>query len=221
MKKASLFILAAIITCTGFAQSDKYVKAMEAKVTAIDTTRSVEGLKELANHFERIGEAEKTQWLPFYYAALAQVNSGTFIMNTQDVMAGGLTGIVDPIADKAEALLNKAEALSKDNSEIYVVRKLIATLRMMGDPMARYMQYGTEAQQALLTARKLNAENPRTYLLEGQDKFYTPEQYGGSKTEAKKLFEEALKKYATSKPANSIEPRWGQGMTQYFLSQVK
>ena len=221
MKKIFILTLGSIISFAAVAQSEKYMKAMEAKVPAVDTTRNVEGLKELANTFERIAEAEKTQWLPYYYAALAQVNSGTFLMNGGNVMAGGMTAVLDPVADKAEALLNKAEALSKDNSEIYVVKKMIASLRMMGDPMNRYMQYGPQAQQALETARKLNPENPRIYLLEGQDKFYTPEQYGGSKTEAKKLFEEALKKYEAATPATAIDPAWGRSTTQYFLGQVK
>jgi cytochrome c-type biogenesis protein CcmH/NrfG len=87
--------------------------------------------------------------------------------------------------------------------------------------MNRYMQYGPVAQQALETAKKLNPENPRAYLLEGQDKFFTPEQYGGSKEEAKKLFEEALKKYEAFKPATAIDPNWGRGTTQYFLGQIK
>jgi hypothetical protein len=157
--------------------------------------------------------------LPYYYAALAQVNAGYFMMGGQ--MNGGMSDKLDPIADKAESLLNKSEALSSDNSEIFIVKKMIASLRMMGDPMNRYMQYGPVAQQALETAKKLNPENPRAYLLEGQDKFFTPEQYGGSKEEAKKLFEEALKKYEAFKPATAIDPNWGRGTTQYFLGQIK
>ncbi|MCW3074189.1 MAG: hypothetical protein JWP69_1258 [Flaviaesturariibacter sp.] len=218
MKKyilSSLFLLA---VSTGFAQSEKMVKAMEAKVAAIDTTRNPAALVELANTFERIAEAEKTQWLPYYYAALAQINSGYMGMNGANAMKGGLTAVVDPIADRAEVLLNKAEALSKDNSEIYVVKKMIAGLRMMGDPMNRYMTFGSQAAEALETAKKLNKENPRIYYLEGQDKFYTPEQFGGSKAEAKKLFELALQKFETFKPENSIAPNWGRGNTQYFLS---
>jgi hypothetical protein len=97
---------------------------------------------------------------------------------------------------------------------------MIATLRMMADPMNRYMQYGPQAQQALETAKKLNADNPRVYLLEGQDKFYTPEQFGGSKTEAKRLFEEALKKYNAHSPASAIDPVWGKRSTEYFLAQA-
>jgi hypothetical protein len=58
-------------------------------------------------------------------------------------------------------------------------------------------------------------------LLEAQDKYFTPEQYGGSKTEAKKIFEEALKKYDSFKPATDLDPNWGKNTTQYFLNQLK
>jgi hypothetical protein len=219
MKKLILIAAGFIISAAAFSQSDKYTKAMETMVPVIDTTRNVDALKALSNAFERIAEAEKTQWLPYYYAALAQVNAGYFLSNGK--MDGSMAAVLDPIADKAEELLNKSEALNKNNSEIYAVRKMVLSLRMMGDPMNRFMQFGAQAAQALATARKLNPGNPRVDLLEGQDKFYTPEQYGGSKTEAKKLFEEALQKYDVFKPASSIDPTWGRGTTQYFLSQVK
>jgi hypothetical protein len=218
MKKGFLLAICVTMVTLGFAQSEKYTKAMEARVTAFDTTRNAEALKDLGNAFERIAEAEKTQWLPYYYAALAHVNSGYYLTGGQ---MGGMATTLDPIADKAEQLIAKAEELSKDNSEIFVVKKMIATLHLMADPMTRYTQYGPQAQQALETARRLNPENPRVYLLEGQDKFFTPEQYGGSKTEAKSLFEQALQKYETFKPVSSIDPVWGRATTQYFLSQIK
>lgn len=220
MKKVFLFLTASFFMMAAFAQSDKYMKAMQDKVSALDTTRNTDALKDLSASFERIGDAEKTQWLPYYYAALAQINSGYSISMASGKM-GGMADKTDPICDKAEQLLSKAEALTKDNSEIYVVKKMIATLRMTADPMNRYMQYGPQAQQALDMAKKLNPENPRVYLLEGEDKFFTPEQFGGSKTEAKKLFEEAMQKYDTFKPASSIDPNWGRNTTQYFLSQAK
>ena len=190
---------------------------MEALVPAVDSTRDHDALIALANSFERIATAEKTQWLPYYYAALTEVNAAYMMSLGKQ----GMAATTDPMADRAETLINKADALSKDNSEIYVVKKMIATLRMMADPMNRYMQYGPQAQQALETAKKLNPENPRIYLLEGEDKFYTPEQYGGSKTEAKALFEEALKKFDAYKAPSPIDPVWGRPTTQYFLSQIQ
>jgi hypothetical protein len=117
-------------------------------------------------------------------------------------------------------LLNKAEALSQDNSEIYVVKKMIATLRLTADPMNRYMKYGPDAAEALETAKKLNPENPRVYFLEGQDKLFTPKQFGGSKEEAKKLFEFALQKFDSFKAENELMPHWGKGQTAYFLKQA-
>jgi hypothetical protein len=216
MKKALLFLTFSFLLLTGFSQSDKYMNAMQDKVAALDTTHSVEGLRDLSAAFERIGDAEKNQWLPYYYAALAQVNVGyTMSMGK----SGGMTAQLDPIADKSEQLINKADELNKDNSEVYVVKKMIATLRMMADPRNRYMQYGPQAQQALQTAKKLNPENPRVLLLEAEDKFFTPEQFGGSKEEGKKLFEEALKKFDTFKPATAIDPNWGRSIAKYFLSQ--
>jgi hypothetical protein len=223
MKKISLVLIAMLTSALLFAQSEKYMSAMQPKVAAMDTLRNTDSLKDIAGAFERIANAEKTQWLPFYYAALANVNAGTQLMNSlgSTTTFANNADKLDPYADKADELLSKAEALSKDNSEIFVVKKMIATLRMMGDPMTRYMTYGPEGAQALETAKKLNPENPRIYLLEAIDKYYTPEQYGGSKEEAKKLLEVAQKKYAAFKPESSIHPTWGKSMVDYFLSQMK
>jgi hypothetical protein len=220
MKKIILSITLCICMLAVFAQGEKYKTAMKEKITVLDTSRDVNTLKDMSAAFERIGDAEKTQWLPYYYAALSVINAGNFIYVTNPSNVEELQKI-DPLAERAEQLLDKADALNQNNSEIYAAKKMAATLRMMVDPMSRYMQYGAKAQQALETAKKLNPENPRLYLLEGEDKFYTPEQYGGSKTEAKKLFEEALKKYDSFKPASDIDPNWGKNTVEYFLSQLK
>ena len=218
MKKISMFLIAVSMTTALFSQSEKYTKAMESNIAKIDSTTSPQAWADLANSFQRIADAEKTQWLPYYYAALANV------MNGYMLGAGGQTGLADktdPLAAKAEELVNKADALNKDNSDIYCLKKMIATLKMMGDPMSRYQTEGPNAQAALDKAKTLDPENPRIYLLEGQDKFYTPEQFGGSKTEAKALFEQSLKKFQAQKPKSSIDPQWGKNQVEYFLGQLK
>lgn len=216
MKK--ILICAALFTAgysAAFAQDEKYTMAMEPKVMMADTSHSTNDLIALSAAFERIAETEKTKWLPYYYAALTQTNAAYMItMQKPDATK------TDPMADKAETLINKAEALSANNSEIYIVKKMIASLRLMADPMSRFRQYGPIAEEALQTAMKLNPENPRVYLLQAEDKYFTPEQYGGSKIEAKILFETATKKYESFKPASSLDPNWGRGTTQYFLGQL-
>src|SRR5262245_4388412 len=108
--------------------SEKYIKAMENLVPAVDTTINDDACTDMAGAFQRIGDAEKTQWLPYYYAAICHVNTGYMLMGGQ---LGGNTDKIDPLADKAEEMLNKAEALSPDNSEVFVVKKMINSLRLM------------------------------------------------------------------------------------------
>lgn len=220
MKKGLLLVLGVVMATASFAQSEKYINAMEPKVALLDSTNTVDSWKDLANSFERIGDAEKTQWLPYYYAAFATVMAGNFSM-PMDGSFGDNSAIADPFAEKAQQLINKAAELAGENSEIYCVKKMIASLHMMGNVMARYMTDGAAATEALAKAKTLNENNPRIYILEGQDKFYTPEQYGGSKEEAKKLFQKASDIFMASKPASSIEPQWGRGQVNYFLSQLK
>jgi len=221
MKKTIFILTAILIANISFAQMpDKFVKAMESKIAALDTTRTADGYTELANAFERIADAEKNQWLAYYYAAYCNASAGTLAGAGGDMMAAKADK-TDPYADKADKQIKVAEELMKNNSEIFVVKKMIATLRMLGDPMNRYMTYGPEAQAMLDEAKKLNSDNPRVYVLEAQDKFYTPEQFGGSKEEAKTLFEKAKKLFETFKPETNIHPNWGKSQVSYFLSQYK
>ncbi len=118
-------------------------------------------------------------------------------------------------------MILQAEGMEKDNSEIWCLKKMFNSCKMMVDPMSRYMQYGAAASEALETAKKLNPDNPRVYLLEGEDKFYTPEQYGGSKDEAKKLFDTAQQKYDSFKAGSDIMPAWGISILKYFQLQYK
>lgn len=213
----SAFLLFSSITL--FAQSERYQKAMQSNIAAMDTTVSPAGWLDLSNAFQRIAEAEQAQWLPYYYAAYGNVMQGLMLSGGQQ---GGFADKTDPLADKAETLLNKAEALAgAPNADIYCVRKMISNLRMLADPMNRYQAQGPLGAEAIAKAKALEAGNPRITILEAQDKFYTPEQFGGSKAEAKALFEEALKQFESYKPASALHPNWGKNQVMYFLSQLK
>ena len=128
MKKIALILFAGLLVFRAGAQSEKYTKAMEALVPAVDTTHSIEGLADLANSFERIANAEKTQWLPYYYAALCNVNQANMYYTIQQ------TDKIDPLMDKAEPLMKKAAELGKENSEISCLKKMLNTGKMMADP---------------------------------------------------------------------------------------
>ena len=101
MKKMILMLVAAIVSGIAMAQSGKYVKAMEEKLAQLEAANTTAGLIDVSNAFQRIGDAEKTQWLPYYYAALALSHIG-WTDQTIDK---------DVNAEKIKALCTKAEAI--------------------------------------------------------------------------------------------------------------
>jgi len=211
MKHLIVFVVSIAATLMVRAQNEKYVSAMKNNIAQLDSTHDVARLSELANNFERIADAEKTQWLPYYYASYCQVMNS--IMETDKSKT-------DAIADKADQLIKKAEEINGgENSETCVIKSMIATAHMMVDPQARWMQYGQSSTLELTKAKTLDPTNPRPVMLEGQSKFYTPEQYGGGKPQAKELFTKALQLFDQFKPSSELHPTWGKGATNYFLSQ--
>ncbi|MCW3071848.1 MAG: hypothetical protein JWO44_1738 [Bacteroidetes bacterium] len=209
MKKT---ILIALISLAGFsasAQNKKYIAAMEKNVAELDTTRDGAKLQNLANNFERIAGAEKSEWLPSYYAAYCYVN---MTYTTKGDM-------IDTYCDKAETFIKRADSISPNNSEIYTLKAQIASARISVNPMTRGQKYGMESAELREKAKSLDKTNPRPYYLEGTAYFYTPPMFGGGKDKAKPSFEKALAMYETFKPASSIAPNWGKRSTMYFLNE--
>lgn len=203
------------ICCAGFtfAQSAKYESAMKSNISQLDSLMTKGNYAELANNFTRIGDAEKTQWLPYYYASYCYAMDG---LREQD------NSKKDAIADKADTLISKAESvLGKENSETALIKAMIATSRMMVDPQNRYQEYGPAISNNIQKSETLDPTNPRPVLFEAENKFYTPEAYGGGKDVAKPLLEKAGELFKTFKPESDISPDWGKSALDYFLSQYK
>lgn len=213
MKRILLVIMLFIPAIGMLAQSDRYQAAMQQQIAKMDAAMQNGSFAELANSFERIGDAEKSQWLPYYYASYCQVMLA--IMENDKSK-------VDALADRAEALITKSETIAgAENSEICVVKSMVASARLMVDPQTRWMQYGQVSASHLEKAKQLDPGNPRPVYLEGQSRFYTPQEFGGGKAVAAPLFEKALAMFDSFKPATSLHPSWGKQATQYFLSQCK
>ncbi len=213
MKK--VFLLAAIICFASsiFAQSDKYKDAMKTNIALLDSIRGNGNGIELANKFERIGDAEKTQWLPYYYAAYSTITQAYAEKDNSKK---------DAMADKAQQLLDKAETINgKENSETGVIKSMIATTHMTIDPQSRYMTYGPAITAALDKSKSLDPTNPRPVLIEAENTFFTPEAYGGGKDAAKKLLDQAKTLNDNFKPETDLSPNWGKTAINYFLSQYK
>lgn len=213
MKQFLSFAVCLLVSGALLAQSERYQQAMKKNIDQLESAMTNGGMPDLANSFERIADAEKTQWLPYYYAAYCTVMNAFMEQDKSKT---------DAIADKAEQLVKKAEELAGgENSETCVIKSMIASAHMMVDPQARWMQYGQASSTNITKAKSLDPTNPRPVYLEGQSKFYTPEQFGGGKAPAKELFTKALDMFDKFKPSTDLHPSWGRSATNYFLAQCQ
>jgi hypothetical protein len=211
MQKKShfLFIFALLIGLSCQAQSDKYVAAMQKNIPLLDSAKTIDQLQSLAGTFERIGDAEKTQWLPYYYAALAQTWIG-WNPDTKDK---------DANSQKINAYLAKAEAIEK-NAETYAVENMSATQQMLVDPQTRYATNGRDAAEALQKGLALDPNNPRLYYLQGMSLFGTPPQFGGGKDKAKPVFEKSVALFKAAQP-KPLYPTWGAKQAEDMLAKCQ
>ena len=207
----NLFLTAALVFvgATTFAQT-AFEKAMTEKITTVEGQKTADEYTALANDFDRIGTKESKNWLPYYYAAYATIQKG------RNLMQSGKTNELDAVAADAEKYIAKAEALSPDNAELFILKKMTSGLRMMADPMSRYMRETPIAQQALAKAESLDPNNPRLTILKAEDAYFTPEQFGGSKAKGTELFKKAVEQVYNLQAKNFFGSKLGKSRSTIF-----
>lgn len=209
MKKSIIVFACAISIMSVKAQSAKYTEFMKKNISMLDSAKSAEDLQNSANNFDRIANAEKTQWQPYYYEAYSLVMKSFM---TKDPKA------IDANCDKADEVLAMAESLSKDNSEINTLKGMTYQARMQAD-QSRGMTMGPKSTQILMLAIQEDTTNPRPKIMLAQNLFYTPTAFGGSKEKAIGLVKKAAAQYDTFKPATELDPTWGKEYAVSLLAQ--
>ncbi len=212
--KTTQKLLIIIFLLTGlrsFAQNEKYESAIQKGLQTMQTAKSPDDFLSAANYFERIARVESKQWLPIYYASYCNLVAGLISKDKE---------LQDQYWDHALLQIAHADSLSENNSEIYTVKGYIEFMKMSVDPRAR-MSFMQKASMSLEKAIALNPENPRPYLVQGQNTFYTPAAFGGGKAAAKPLLEKAVAKFSNFKPESMIAPGWGKERAQTLLEQCK
>jgi hypothetical protein len=194
------------------AQDDRYTTAMKSAIDLMDQASNPAEFTECANRFERIASAEKTRWLPYYYA------SYSLVVMSFDEEDGGQR---DLVLDRAQELLDHALELDPEESELHVLQALLYPSRIMVDPMSRGMLYIEKVFSSLERARSLNPENPRIYFLEGVNKLNLPPGMGGGADIGRPILEEALVKFEAFANPDPLWPSWGEEATLTELEKLQ
>ena len=209
MKKGLILMFVLITGMLSAQEMSKYEAGMTKALAKMKTDSTIADYTATSALFERIGDAEKDKWLPYYYAAYTNYMTGWMDEKADK----------DKIAEKSIQLIEKAEALEPKNAELFCMRNMVAVQQMMVDPSSRWMSYGRKASKALEQAKDVDPNNPRIYYLEAQSTFNTPEAFGGGKKAAKPKFEKAVEMYGTFKLPSPLHPDWGKEEASKMLEE--
>lgn len=201
-----------------FAQKTGYEQRMEQLVSRLDSAATVQDYQALARDFMIVAEAEKKEWLPYYYAAYSNARAG-WIYQTED------RGKIAPFADLAIKQIKTAEALLDPDkhkvelSEVYCIISLVNRERMYEKPMTiSPKECGTAIIESIAKAKELNPDNPRVSYLEAWTKHHAPASMGGDPELAKQLFKKAIQQFKKSDPPY-LYPNWGEADCHAFLEE--
>jgi len=213
MKKTLLTLACLVMFAFGtFAQNEKYIKAMADNMTAMQNTKNPQDWQAVASKFEQINQVAKTEWLPAYWASYTYMIM-SFSEKTLDKK--------DLFIAQAENNFQKMEALKIENDETYILKAYIAQAKLVADPQTRWQKEGANFEKNLAIATKLNPENPRVYLLQGQNVLHTPEAFGGGKGKALPILKKSKEKFETFKPTSELHPNWGKGQLDKILKDAE
>lgn len=189
-------------TTTTAAPAGSYAALLGTTVKELMSTGEPTMLKQLDARLERAATVAPQDWLPRYYQAYARVI--TCFQSKED------GDVKDQYLDRAEAALTQARKLGGDEAELLVLQSYIYQARLGVSPMLRSMKYSGMVKETLAQAKKLNPANPRIYLVEANNTYYTPAMFGGGADVAKPLYEEAKARFAAFRPASALAPNWGE-----------
>ncbi|NVO33366.1 hypothetical protein [Hymenobacter lapidiphilus] len=183
--------------------TDAYTTMMTAAVAELMNTGDPAVLRTSAAKMERAAAVKPHDWLPRYYQAYA------LLIHTFQSKEDG--DAKDKTLDQAEAALAQARKLAgADESELLVLQAYIHQARLSISPMLRSMKYSGMVNGAVEKAIQLNPANPRAYLVQANNLYFTPAMFGGGAEVAKPIFLKAKAHYATFKPASRLSPSWGE-----------
>ena len=204
--------LYALVVSLAFGQN-AFEEAMKNQLAAMKQVDGPEKGTAVKNAFLRIAEANDSEWLPLYYAALVDIETA-FRFDVDK----------DAVLDQAIETIQQASQLSPGNSELTALHGYALMGKLSIDPASRGQSLSPQVMQLFNQAISQNRENPRAVLLmaqmeQGMAQFFGsgPEKACGMARMALELFEK--EKQGVSK--DFILPSWGEDSAQSLISACR
>lgn len=191
-----LFTALTLLVCSILTAQTKYEEGMEKAFALWSENKPMEAVA----LFERIGAAEKDQWLPYYYIALANTTES---FTTQDKEK------VPQLLEKAQQAQDKATALLPDNAELLVMQAMIHTAWIAYDPMTNGMKLSGTVNQIYEKALKLAPDNPRVVFCKAEFELGGAKYFGTDTAPICEQIKKSLTLFENFKPESPFHPKWG------------
>ncbi len=175
-------------------------RQLEKAVKHLDQASELKEYLSLAYRFDQLQKENLGNWLPAYYHALALIKYALRTPNIEEV---------DNYCDMALMSLDAIDPEKANSAEVLCLKAMERSVRIRVDLMMRGMEYSLLSEQYLEKAIAQDPDNPRAYLLKGQNAFNRPEIFGGGKATAKPFFEKSVAFFQKEKK-NLPAPSWGQ-----------
>lgn len=160
--------------------------------------------------FERIGQAEKDNWIPIYQAANVLITQ-SFITEDKKEVATQL--------EKAEKLIAEAHRRSENNSEIYTLEGLLYTGYIVMDPGTYGMQYSGKILSLHQKALEINPNNLRAQINITQYQMNQARFFGKDLSQYCQKFEKIIAKFDEEVVNVPFAPSGGKQRAQDLLAQ--
>jgi hypothetical protein len=180
----------------GIAQVNTSAPFMEA-VAEFNKSTAQNEPSGLLSKFEKIAQSNANEWLPAYYLSILYARLSLKQKQNADVNA-----------DKAIYWANKSIAIQA-NDENYCALSMAKTAKMAVNPYLRWISYEKSIYEPLAKAKKINANNPRIYVLEASLKLNLPVLFGGGCEKSKPILIKARQLLSKQLP-QSLLPTWGK-----------
>ncbi len=209
--KTFITLFLTILTTIGFSQ-DQYQQKMGEAMQNYAQVKSVQDYSTAASQFELIANAANTEWLPLYYHAQCYI-----MMSFSDREASEVEK--DAYLDVAEKSIDKMITIAPNESEVYALKALYYTAKLVIDPMTRGQKYGILTNTAIQESLARDADNPRAKQLALSNKVGTAEFFGKDisvfKVEAEQLFAD-WDNYEIKGP---FYPTWGKDQVEGLVAR--
>ena len=209
---AQTTLMTITVSCLTFSpvRAQPFKDMLTSSFTRFDSATEIPAMTAAASHLEMIAVKNPDKWASYFYSAYAHIKL-SYKLGDKDRR--------DQYLDEADASLTKADKLSPNNEEIFILQAYSAKARIAASPKERWKKYGDIYSDLISKAKKIKAENPRIYFMEGMDPFWRPKIWGGGKNKAKPYFQKAKELFSKEDRSDILKPYWGQQANEEFLKQ--